>query len=183
MNSTERRARMPACIQLPRIPRGILFFALTVALVSAPLAFPQSAEEKTSPMHLHASGSFDVKGSPLPSDDATGGAAIGRNALDKQFHGDLDAISKGLMLSAGDPKSGTAGYVAIEHVTGTLHGRSGSFALQHFGTMSGGKYDLKVIVVPGSATGDLAGLEGTMTIVIAGGKHSYEFDYTLPGSK
>ena len=131
-------------------------------------------------MPTRAAGSFDVKTSPLPPEDATGGAAIGRFALDKQFHGDLEAVSKGQMLGAGNPATGTAGYVAMEHVTGTLHGRSGSFALQHNGTMSGGKFNLNVIVTPGSGAGELAGIEGSMTIIIEGKKHSYEFDYTLP---
>jgi hypothetical protein len=134
-------------------------------------------------MPQHASGTFDVKASPLPPEETAGGAAIGRFVLDKQFHGDLEAVSQGEMLSAGDPKTGTAGYVAIEHVTGTLQGRTGSFAMQHFGTMEGGKFDLNVIVVPGSGTGDLAGISGTMKIIIANGKHSYEFDYTLPAKQ
>jgi len=131
-------------------------------------------------MPQHAAGTFDVKNTPMPSEDSTGGAAIGRFALDKQFHGDLEGTSKGQMLAGGDPSTGTAGYVAMEYVTGTLHGRSGSFALQHLGTMSGGNFYLNVIVVPGSGKGDLAGITGTMKIVIAAGKHSYEFDYTLP---
>jgi hypothetical protein len=84
------------------------------------------------------------------------------------------------MLAAGNPASGTAGYVAIEHVTGALNGRKGSFALQHFGTMEKGKFDLKVLVVPGSGTGDLAGISGSMQIIIAAGKHSYVFEYMLP---
>jgi hypothetical protein len=129
---------------------------------------------------MHAEGTFDVKNSPLPADDAIAGTAIGRFGLDKQFHGDLEASSKGEMLGAGNPATGTAGYVAIEHVTGTLQGHKGSFALQHFGTMEGGKFDLKVIVVPGSGTGDLAGISGSMQIIIAAGKHSYKFDYSLP---
>jgi Protein of unknown function (DUF3224) len=131
-------------------------------------------------MTSHASGTFDVKTVPLPPDDTTGGAAIGRFALDKQFHGDLAASSKGQMLGAGDPAAGTAGYVAMEYVTGALNGRSGSFALQHTGTMGAGKMSLSVAVVPGSGAGELKGISGTMTIVIADGKHSYEFDYALP---
>ena len=110
---------------------------------------------------MHAEGTFDVKTTPLPADDATVGTSIGRFALDKQFHGDLEAASKGEMLGAGDPSTGTAGYVAIEQVTGTLHGHAGSFALQHIGTMEGGSFDLNVIVVPGSGTGELAGIAGT----------------------
>jgi len=129
---------------------------------------------------MHAEGTFDVKNNPLPSDEALAGTAIGRFVLDKQFHGDLEAASKGEMLGAGNPATGTAGYVAIEQATGTLNGRSGSFALQHFGTMEDNKFDLTVKVVPGSGTGDLTGISGTMTIAIVSGKHSYNFDYTLP---
>jgi Protein of unknown function (DUF3224) len=133
-------------------------------------------------MTLRATGAFEVKTTPLPPDDATGGAGvnIGRYALDKQYHGDLEATSKGEMLGAGDPAKGNAGYVAIEHVTGTLHGHSGSFALQHNGTMDQGKLQLTVTVVPGSGAGGLAGIAGTMTIIITSGKHSYDFEYTLP---
>ncbi len=135
---------------------------------------------KDSPVSMHAEGTFDVKNSPLPADDAIAGTPIGRFGLDKQFHGDLEAASKGEMLGAGNPAGGTAGYVAIEYVTGTLQGHKGSFALQHLGTMEGGKFELKVIVVPGSGTDDLAGISGSMQIIIAGGKHSYKFDYSLP---
>ena len=135
-------------------------------------------------MTMHATGAFDVKTTPLPPDDATGGAnaktKIGRYALDKQFHGDLEATSKGEMLGAGDPSKGNAGYVAIEYVTGTLHGHSGSFALQHTGTIDQGKFQLTVTVVPGSGTEGLAGIAGTMTIIITNGKHSYDFEYSLP---
>ena len=134
-------------------------------------------------MTRHAEGTFDVKNTPLPPDDATTGTPIGRFALDKQFHGDIEAPSKGEMLAAGDPSKGTAGYVAIEHITGTLQGHTGSFALQHLGTMEQGKFNLTVTVVPGSGTGDLTGIAGSMTIIIAAGKHSYTFDYTLPESK
>jgi len=133
-------------------------------------------------MAIHAEGSFDVKNAPLAADDALAGTAIGRFALDKQYHGDLEATAKGEMLGAGNPATGTAGYVAIEEVTGTLRGRSGSFALQHFGTMDSGKFELRVTVVPGSGTGELAGIAGAMTITIAAGKHTYTFDFTLPGA-
>jgi len=131
-------------------------------------------------MAQHAEGTFEVKTTPLPADDATGTTRIGRFALDKHFHGDLEAASKGEMLGAGNPASGTAGYVAMEDVTGTLSGRSGSFALQHSGKMYQGKFDLKVEVVPGSGTGELTGISGSMSIIIVDGKHSYKFDYTLP---
>jgi Protein of unknown function (DUF3224) len=132
-------------------------------------------------MTLRATGAFEVKTTPLPPDDATGGVDIGRYALDKQFHGDLEAAGKGEMLGAGDPAKGNAGYVAIEHVTGTLHGHTGSFALQHTGTMDQGKFQLTVTVVPGSGAGGLTGIAGAMTIIITSGKHTYDFEYTLPG--
>jgi hypothetical protein len=131
-------------------------------------------------MTRHAEGTFDVKMSPPGADDATAGTAIGRFGIDKQFHGDLEGTSKGLMLSAGDPAKGNAGYVAIEQVTGTLAGHTGSFALQHMGIMENGGYKLTVIVVPGSGTAELTGIAGAMTIVIANGKHSYTLEYTLP---
>jgi hypothetical protein len=133
-------------------------------------------------MTRHAEGTFDVKMTPLPADDATTGTSIGRYALDKQFHGDIEGASKGEMLSAGDPSKGSAGYVAIEHITGTLHGHTGSFALQHNGSMNQGTFLLEVTVVPGTGTGELTGISGTMKIIISAGKHSYTFDYTLPES-
>jgi hypothetical protein len=133
-------------------------------------------------MTRHAAGAFDAKTTPLPADDSTGGGDIGRYVLDKQYHGDLEATAKGEMLGAGDPSKGAAGYVAMERVTGTLHGHTGSFTLQHSGTMEQGKFQLIVTVVPGSGAGGLTGIAGTMKIIIANGKHSYEFDYTLPPS-
>jgi len=112
-------------------------------------------------------------------EDKVEGATLGRMSIDKQFHDDLEASSKGEMLSAMSGTPGSAGYVAIEKVSGTLHGRSGSFVLQHSATMTRGTPALNIIVVPDSGTGELAGLSGTMTIIIADGKHSYTFDYTL----
>ena len=134
-------------------------------------------------MSLHAEGTFEVRNSPLGADDALNSTAIGRFALDKQFHGDLEGVSKGEMLGAGNPATGTAGYVAIEQFTGALDGRNGSFALQHFGTMEDNKFDLLVRVVPGSGTGELIGISGTMTISPINGKHSWKFDYNLPVHK
>jgi hypothetical protein len=133
-------------------------------------------------MTRHAEGTFDVKTTPMAADDATMGTLIGRYSLVKQYNGDLDATSKGEMLGAGDPSSGNAGYVAIEQVTGTLHGHAGSFALQHIGVMENGGYKLSVVVVPGSGTAQLTGLAGTLTITIAAGKHSYTLEYTLPAA-
>jgi hypothetical protein len=101
--------------------------------------------------------------------------------IDKQFHGDLEATSKGQMLTAATDVKDSAGYVAIERVNGTLNGRSGTFALQHTGTMTRGEPQLVITVVPDSGTGQLVGLAGKMTITIAaGGKHSYGFEYTVP---
>ncbi len=133
-------------------------------------------------MTRHAKGTFEVKTTPQPADDATAGTAIGRFALDKHFHGDLEATSKGEMLGIGDPAKANAGYVAIEQVTGTLHGRTGSFALQHIGKMDHGNYKLIVAVVPGSGTGELEGIAGTFNITVAAGKHTYDFEYTLSES-
>ncbi len=135
-------------------------------------------------MSAHATGPFDVKITPQPPEDKVGDPSIGRMAIDKQFHGDLEATSKGQMLAAMTDVKGSAGYVAIERVTGTLRTpngvRSGSFALQHSGTMTRGAPQLSVTVIPDSGTGQLAGLAGKMTINVADGKHSYDFDYTLP---
>jgi Protein of unknown function (DUF3224) len=131
-------------------------------------------------MNLHAEGRFDVKNSPLAPDNTTAGTGIGRFALDKQYHGDLEATGKGVMLGSGNPAEGTAGYVALEQVTGTLQGRSGSFALQHFGVMQPGSFELNVRVVPGSGSGQLAGIGGAFTFTNSSGIHSYTIDYTLP---
>ena len=130
-------------------------------------------------MTIHARGSFEVTLTPQ-AQDAAEGAAIGRLSIDKQFHGDLDATSKGQMLAAGTDVKGSAGYVALERVNGTLGGRRGTFALQHSGTMNRGVPSLSIAVVPDSGTGDLAGLSGTMVINILEKKHFYEFDYELP---
>lgn len=131
-------------------------------------------------MHRQASGPFDVKRTAMDSVDAGNGAAFGRMRFDKRFHGDLEATSVVEMLSAGNPAAGSAGYVALEHVVGTLHGRAGSFMLQHNGVMDRGTSSLQVTVVPGSGTRALADLAGTLVIAIAAdGAHSYTFDYTI----
>jgi hypothetical protein len=130
-------------------------------------------------MTTHASGAFEVKVTPQPQDDKSAGPTVGRISLDKQFHGDLEATSKGEMLAVSTAVKGSAGYVAMEQVSGTLHGRRGTFALQHTGTMTRGAPTLSVTVVPDSGTGQLVGLSGRLDIQIADGKHSYTFDYTL----
>ena len=131
-------------------------------------------------MTQRAIGSFDVKVTPrTPDSDVARAANIGRLTIDKQFHGDLDATSKGEMLAAGDV-AGSGGYVAMERVTGTLNKRGGSFVLQHSGTMKNRAPEMSVNVVPDSGTGELRGLSGTMTIVItADGTHSYELEYRI----
>ncbi|MCI0665645.1 MAG: DUF3224 domain-containing protein [Acidobacteria bacterium] len=126
-----------------------------------------------------ASGTFEVELKPHEQDDKSENVALGRMSIDKQFHGDIEGTSKGQMLTAGTAVEGSAGYVAIERVGGTLHGLSGTFVLQHNGTMTRGVPQLSITVVPDSGTGQLVGLAGTMTIRIDGGKHSYEFEYTL----
>ncbi len=133
-------------------------------------------------MTTHARGTFDVKVTPQPADAYADGGSLGRLTIDKQFHGDLDATSKGQMLSAMTLVKGSAGYVAIERVSGTLAGRRGTFVLQHTGTMSRGTPELTVTVVPDSGTDELTGLSGTMRIDTSGGGHAYEFTYTLPQS-
>ena len=131
-------------------------------------------------MSTRATGKFDVKLHPQPLADASADATLGRLSIDKQWHGDLAGSSKGEMLSAVTAVKGSAGYVAIERVTGSLHGRSGTFIFQHTGTMTRGESQLSVTVVPDSGTGQLTGLSGQLTIKIAGSDHSYEFDYQLP---
>jgi hypothetical protein len=130
-------------------------------------------------MTRRASGTFEVKLVPQAPDDYADAATLARMTLDKQFHGDLEGASKGQMLSAGTAVANSAGYVAIERVTGTLHGRMGTFILQHSGTMNRGAPALVVTVVPDSGTGQLVGLTGTMMIDISGGKHAYTFDYSV----
>ena len=126
----------------------------------------------------HASGTFEVKLAPQ-APDPEADATLGRLSIDKQFHGDLEGTSRGQMLTAGTDVEGSAGYVAMERVRGTLHGRRGTFALQHSGTMTRGAPSLAIRVVPDSGTGELAGLSGSMSITIVEGKHSYDFEYAL----
>jgi hypothetical protein len=132
-------------------------------------------------MTQRAAGPFDVKVTPQKPDTQIARAAnLGRLTIDKRFHGDLEGISKGEMLATQTDMPGSAGYVALERVTGKLHGRSGSFVLQHSATMQRGTPTSSITVVPDSGTGELRGLSGKMTITVAGdGAHSYEFDFKL----
>jgi len=127
-----------------------------------------------------AHGTFDVNIIPQPPEDKTEGLTLGRMLIEKKFQGDLEAASMGQMLTGMTEVKGSGAYVAIERVTGTLQGRSGSFILHHLGIMERSAPRLNVNVVPDSGTRDLAGIAGTMTIIIAEGKHSYELAYTLP---
>ncbi len=130
-------------------------------------------------MTVHATGTFDVRITPAAADDADG-PAVAKMSIDKQFHGDLDALSKGAMLASHIAETGAAAYVAVEQVDGTLQGRRGTFLLLHQGTMTSDGQHLTVLVAPGSATGALVGLTGSMGIQIVEKNHFYTFDYQLP---
>lgn len=146
---------------------------------SSPSQVPDAVKKGVT-MATHASGPFDVKLNPQPSDDKAEGSTLGRLSIDKQYHGDLEASGKGQMLTAMTDVKGSAGYVAIERVTGTLHGRAGSFVLQHSSTLTRGAPLQSITVVPDSGSGQLVGLNGKMIVNIVDGKHSYDFEYTLP---
>jgi Protein of unknown function (DUF3224) len=128
----------------------------------------------------HAAGPFDVKVIPQKADDTGEAGAFSRMFLDKQFHGDLEGPSKGQMMATNVTADGSGAYVALERMSGTLHGRRGSFVLLHNATMNRGVPAMHISVVPDSGTEELTGLQGRMLIIIEKGKHSYEFDYTLP---
>jgi Protein of unknown function (DUF3224) len=131
---------------------------------------------------MTARGTFDVTMTPRPTDDVGGGPTVGRMTIEKRFHGDLEGISRGQMLAVRTEVEGSAGYVAMELVTGTVGGRAGTFVLQHSGAMTRGARELSVTVVPDSGTGDLTGLSGRMQIIVDGPAHSYELDYRLGAS-
>lgn len=155
---------------------GAVILVGLIAAVSVPA---QSRSPKESLVTNHASGPFDVK--VIPQDDKSDDPLLARMTLDKQYHGDLDGTGKGQMLTASTDVKGSGAYVAIEKVTGTLNGRAGTFVLQHSGTMTNNAPQLTITVVPDSGTGELKGISGKMTIIVAaGGKHSYDFGYTLP---
>jgi hypothetical protein len=155
-----------------------LLLAATLAVACAGAI----ALDKDRPMASHtATGPFDVRIAPQPLSEVADRSGLGRMSIDKRFHGALEAASTGEMLSAGNPASGSAGYVAMETVHGTLDGRAGSFVLQHSSTMARGVPRQSITVVPDSGTDALAGLAGRMVVEIApGGAHSYRFEYSLP---
>jgi len=167
------------------VTRTPVFAAICLCLgfcVPAPAQTPlptAGTAPKGKMMTLRASGTFDAKLTAQEWDDKAEKATLGRMSIDKRFHGDLEATSKGEMLTAGTSVKGSAGYVALERVSGTLQDRNGAFVLQHSGTMTRGAPQLMITVVPDSGTGQLAGLAGKMTITVADGKHSYDFEYSL----
>jgi len=153
---------------------------MRVVLVAAAMTVclaPVQAEQKM----MRASGTFDVKLAPVGNDSTPEGPNLARMSLDKVFKGDLDAVGKGEMITAaGIAVKESAAYSAVERITGTLHGRKGSFALQHTGVMDRGKPLLNITVVPDSATGELVGLTGRMDIIIEGKEHKYVLEYSIP---
>jgi hypothetical protein len=159
---------------------ALVLLRATIVAQSAAQTVPSEKEVNVT---QHAAGPFDVKMAPQPQKkDDTNEAGFGRMLGDKHYHGDLEATAKVEMLASGTGAKGSSGaYVALERVTGVLKGRSGSFVLVHTGIMTRGTPQLTIAVVPESGTGQLAGIAGTMTIEIApDGKHSYDFNYTLP---
>jgi hypothetical protein len=157
----------------------LLLVTLLLAPVPQTPTRPPTPMTATAPASATISGAFDVK--MTPQSTVNEAAQLGRFALDKTYHGDLQGTAAGEMIGVMTAEKGSAGYVAIERVTGTLAGRTGTFALQHSATMNRGTPDLTIVVVPDSGTDGLAGLTGRMHIRIEpGGKHFYDFTYTLP---
>jgi len=164
--------------------RPIAVVLLSLGLQSSAYAQAHSSvpdpTQKEAVVTAHARGTFDVKLTPQAAADSAESAILGRLSIDKVFHGDLEGTSKGLMLSAGTSVKNSAGYVAIERVSGILAGKTGTFLLQHSGTMARGAGQLTISVIPDSGTGELTGIAGTMVLTIGpDGKHSYDFEYTL----
>ncbi len=163
--------------------------AIILAVVFGLSSFAQSSSQtpatpaKGTPVTSRAVGSFEVKLVQESQGEKAEGPALARFSFDKQFHGDLEASGKGEMLAAGPDAKGSGAYVAIERVTGTLGGRAGSFVLQHSGTLTRGATELSITVVPDSGTGQLEGLTGKLIVIINNGKHTYEFNYSLPTSR
>lgn len=167
-----------------RVGALVLSFAVVFC---APAAPGQGGTVNTgtvgeAPKTMRAKGTFEVKLGPLETYNRSADAKVGRMSIDKTFAGDLVGTSQGEMLSGGSPAEGSAGYVAIERVTGTLQGRNGGFLLQHSGTMTPESQKATITVIPGSGTGGLEGIAGSMSIQIEDGQHFYDFEYTLPSS-
>jgi hypothetical protein len=154
--------------------RAVALVTMTAALL------PGAAVAQEDAVPSVAKGTFVVEITPDGEPDVVDGVSVGSLSLDKRYEGDLVATAAGTMLAARTPKPNSAGYVAIERVTGTLDGKQGSFVLQHSGTMHDGGQHLSITIVPESGTGELAGIEGSLRIDIRDGKHFYELEYTLP---
>lgn len=166
---------------MPLQPTRRDLITLALSALAAASGHAQASSTSTgAKMNTVAKGAFTVKLAPLPFEGQPEGTQLARMSIDKQITGDLVATTAGQMLSAMTDVKGSAGYVAIERVEGTLHGRKGSFVLLHTGTMNRGLPELSVTVVPDSGTGELAGLRGDFKILVADGKHSYEFSYSFP---
>ena len=149
-----------------------------ITAMTSQLLVQQNSQKETR-MSKRAVGTFDVK---LTPQDDKGVEGLGRMTIEKQLHGDFEGTSAGQMLTSMTKVKGSAVYVAVERMTGTLQGRKGSFDLHHVGIMNRGTQQLSINVVPDSGAEQLTGITGTMTIKIADGKHSYEFDYSLPAT-
>jgi hypothetical protein len=159
---------------------GVLVASGVALVAQTPKMHDASAIQKEIALIRHATGSFEVKMSPQTASEPFMGSYL----LDKQYHGDLEATAKGQMISAGSGGKGTSGaYMALEQVTGTLQGHTGSFVLVHRGIMNRGVPELLITIVPDSGTGELVGIAGKMEIKIADGKHSYSLEYTLTSTQ
>lgn len=161
--------------------RVVMNRVMRFVLVVAALLVPTAVLAQESRMSKIAKGQFTVAIRPLELEGADEGDKRGRMSIDKQIAGDLVATTRGQMLTAMTDVQGSAVYVAIEQVTGTLDGRQGAFVLYHRGVMDRGRQSLSISVVPDSGTGGLAGISGDFRIVVDDGRHFYEFDYSLPG--
>jgi hypothetical protein len=157
--------------------RQVAGACLALALSTAAHGQAASTPRQETAVTTRATGTFQVTLAPQET-----AAPLGRMSIDKTFSGDLQGTSKGEMLAFRSAVDGSAGYVAMEQVNGTLAGRTGTFVLMHTGVMDRGAPGLTITVVPDSGTGGLEGITGRMNIIIEGGQHSYELDYTLPGT-
>ena len=167
-------------MRIRRVSKLAAAFAV-VAVVASGVAGAEEGE-KGKPMS-EARGSFEVKVTPAADEKFSDGTSLGRYTLAKEIHGDIEGTSRGEMLAGGTSIEGSGGYVAMERIEGALHGRRGSFLLQHVGTMTkAGGYEMRITVVPDSGTGDLVGLSGSFEILFVGKRHDYRFVYSLAPS-
>jgi hypothetical protein len=174
--SSDPNARYSAANIVGLVVGGLLLSLVILGSFIAPAA---AAQKETTTMH--ARGPFDVKLTPRTGGASSVAAPLGQIGIDKQYHGDLDGIGKGEMLTGMGSVKDSGTYVAVEHVTGTLSGRRGSFILSHIGTMTRGAQNLSITVVPDSGTDQITGITGKMSITIdKDGKHFYDFEYTVP---